>query len=85
MMFSSRFHVRGSRLAKLLATLPVLWLCAGIAHPVKAQDLRVKAEAEGKLMMYATFTAADSKTLLDGFKQAYPKIDGHIIAAMTRP
>ena len=57
------------------ATLLVLWLCAGIANPVKAQDLRAKAEAEGNLMMYATFTAADSKTLLDGFKQAYPKID----------
>jgi iron(III) transport system substrate-binding protein len=40
-----------------------------------AQDLRTKAEAEGKLMFYATFNAADSKTLTDGFKQAYPKID----------
>jgi iron(III) transport system substrate-binding protein len=26
-------------------------------------------------MLYATFTAADSKTLVDGFKQLYPKID----------
>ena len=80
MMFSSSFHVRYSRLGAkistgLLATLLVLWLCAGIAYPVKAQDLRAKAEAEGKLMMYATFTAADSKTLLDAFKQVYPKID----------
>jgi hypothetical protein len=33
-----------------------------------AQDVRAKAEAEGKLMMYATFTAADSKTLVDAFK-----------------
>ena len=45
------------------------------AFSADAQDLRAKAEAEGKLMMYATFTAADSKTLLDGFKQVYPKID----------
>ncbi len=45
------------------------------ALPADAQDMRAKAEAEGKLMMYATFTAADSKTLLDGFKQVYPKID----------
>ena len=43
--------------------------------PAHAQDLRAKAEAEGKLMMYATFAAADSKTLLDAFKQVYPKID----------
>jgi iron(III) transport system substrate-binding protein len=39
-----------------------------------AQD-KAKAEAEGKLMFYATFNAADSKTLADGFKQIYPKID----------
>jgi iron(III) transport system substrate-binding protein len=45
------------------------------SFPANAQDLRAKAEAEGKLMMYATFTAADSKTLLDAFKQVYPKID----------
>ena len=81
MKFSSRFHVQWFKVgcAKistgLLATLLVLWLCAGIAYPVKAQDVRAKAEAEGKLMMYATFTAADSKTLLDAFKQVYPKID----------
>jgi ABC-type Fe3+ transport system substrate-binding protein len=43
--------------------------------PAHAQDVKAKGEAEGKLMMYATFTAADSKTLLDGFKQLYPKID----------
>ena len=43
--------------------------------PANAQDLKAKAEVEGKLMMYATFTAADSKSLLDGFKQVYPKID----------
>src|SRR5207302_2460986 len=41
----------------------------------QAAEVRERAEAEGKLMMYATFTAADSKTLLDGFKQVYPKID----------
>jgi hypothetical protein len=46
-----------------------------VASDVLAQGLKEKAEAEGKLMMYATFTAADSKTLLDGFRQIYPKID----------
>src|SRR4026209_1486533 len=45
------------------------------AFPADAQDLKTKAEAEGKLMFYATFTAADAKTLVDGFKQLYPKID----------
>ena len=40
-----------------------------------AQSIKEKAEAEGKLMFYATFNATDSKTLIDGFKQLYPKID----------
>ena len=34
------------------------------------------AEAEGKLVFYAGFNANDSKTLIDGFKQLYPKIEG---------
>ena len=51
--------------------------------PANAQDLKAKAETEGKLMMYATFTAADSKTLLDAFKQVYPKIEPPTIAATT--
>ena len=64
-----RFRV----VATLLLTLGVgFWLAQ---LPADAQDVRAKAEAEGKLMMYATFTAADSKTLVDGFKQLYPKID----------
>ena len=64
-----RFRV----VATLLSTLGVgFWIAQLPAH---AQDVRAKAEAESKLMMYATFTAADSKTLLDGFKQVYPKID----------
>jgi len=52
-----------------------LLVCAGAMSRVEAQDLRAKAEAEGKLMFYATFNAADSKSLTDAFKQAYPKID----------
>jgi iron(III) transport system substrate-binding protein len=43
--------------------------------PAIAQTVKEKAEAEGKLMFYATFNAADSKTLLDAFKQVHPKID----------
>jgi len=45
------------------------------SFPGEAQELKEKAEAEGKLMFYATFNAADSKTLVDGFKKLYPKID----------
>jgi len=40
-----------------------------------AQDVKTLAEAEGKLMFYASFNATDTKILTDGFKQLYPKID----------
>jgi iron(III) transport system substrate-binding protein len=56
----------------------IVALVAGFAmsgSPLFAQTLKEKAEAEGKLMFYATFNAADSKTLVDGFKQLYPKLD----------
>jgi iron(III) transport system substrate-binding protein len=43
--------------------------------PAMAQAVKEKGEAEGKLMFYAAFNAADSKKLTDGFKQLYPKID----------
>jgi len=45
------------------------------ANSSGAAEVKDRAEAEGKLMFYASFNAADSKTLTDGFKQLYPKID----------
>ena len=56
----------------------VFGLCVGLLSAVtstQAQDVKAKGEAEGKLMFYATFNAADSKALTDAFKQLYPKID----------
>jgi iron(III) transport system substrate-binding protein len=61
--------------ASLAFSILIVVLLSGIARRVEAQGLREKAEAEGKVMFYATFNAADSKMLTDGFKQAYPKID----------
>jgi iron(III) transport system substrate-binding protein len=66
--------MRGELLAGALLSLALL-ACFGAATRLGAQGLKEKAEAEGKLMFYATFNAADSKTLVDGFKQLYPKID----------
>ena len=40
-----------------------------------AAEMKERAEAEGKLMFYASFNATHSKVLTDGFKQLYPKID----------
>jgi iron(III) transport system substrate-binding protein len=61
-----------------ILTVIVFVVAVGLSVPastVRAQSVREKAEAEGKLMFYATFNAVDSKMLADGFKQAYPKID----------
>lgn len=75
-MFCSTFDIQGSKLGKKVS---IVWLAVlvGVAFGGKAtaQDIKAKAEAEGRVMMYATFTAADSKTLVDAFKQIYPKID----------
>jgi len=72
MRICSRFKIQSSRLGKCAVLVFLVLRFGGTAW---AQDVRTKAEAEGKLMMYATFTAADSKTLVDTFKQLYPKID----------
>jgi iron(III) transport system substrate-binding protein len=68
----SRFGLLRTVLAYFFVAIVVCTTPVGRVH---AQDLKAKAEAEGKLMFYATFNAADSKTLVDGFKQLYPKID----------
>ncbi len=46
-----------------------------MAVELPAAQVKDLADAEGKLMFYATFNAADSKMLADGFRQAYPKIE----------
>jgi iron(III) transport system substrate-binding protein len=40
-----------------------------------ASEWREKAEAEGKVVFYASMTTSDVKALVDGFRQLYPKID----------
>ncbi len=62
---------RVGRLAMIVSTV-WLWKFLSLAGAAEVKD---RAEAEGKLMFYAAFNAADSKTLTDGFKQLYPKID----------
>ncbi|HEY7164208.1 MAG TPA: ABC transporter substrate-binding protein [Candidatus Binatia bacterium] len=73
MIMSSWFKVSGSGFFRSV----LLVLLGGFATfgPALAAEVRDRAEAEGKLMFYAAFNAADSKTLTDGFKQLYPKID----------
>src|SRR3954463_7039280 len=63
-----------SRFVKSLLLFALLGFVL-LAVDVRAAQVKELAEAEGKLMFYATFNAADSKMLADGFRQAYPKIE----------
>ena len=72
MKYGLRFKVQSSR---LLARCLVLLVTLSVSISSYAAEVRERAEAEGKLMFYATFNAADSKALADAFKQLYPKID----------
>jgi iron(III) transport system substrate-binding protein len=62
------------QILKVLVCMLSIGLWTAVS-PAMAQSVREKGEAEGKLMFYAAFNAADSKKLTDGFKQLYPKID----------
>ncbi|MBM4264627.1 MAG: extracellular solute-binding protein [Deltaproteobacteria bacterium] len=53
----------------------------GVCATGYAQDVKKVAEAEGKLVFYAAFNATDSKILIDGFRQLYPKIEGSFYRA----
>ena len=66
--------IKRSRIVTVLAFISAVSSLTS-SFPGEAQELKETAEAEGKLMFYATFNAADSKTLVDGFKKLYPKID----------
>lgn len=60
---------------KLICAGLVLNLSFAAGPAANAQDIKERAQAEGKMMFYAAFNANDSKTLIDAFKQVYPKID----------
>jgi iron(III) transport system substrate-binding protein len=63
-----------NRVGRFAIVMSTVWACM-LAFFAGAAEVRDRAEAEGKLMFYAAFNANDSKTLTDGFKQLYPKID----------
>jgi len=66
------FNSLSKFIKSVLTILLVLFASARMAHAAEVKD---RAEAEGKVMFYAAFNAVDSKSLTDGFKQLYPKID----------
>ena len=56
-----------------------------LAYAVDAAEVKEKAEAEGKVVLYASMNNADVKALADGFKQLYPKIDIQFYRASDSP
>ena len=84
MRMCSSFEVQSSKFLKCLtaaAAVLFIYAVAGNVGQVVAQDMKVAAEAEGKMVFYASFNANDTKTLIDGFKQLYPKIDASFYRA----
>lgn len=68
---------RGTR---VWAILILLGGCL-IGRTGQAQDFREKAEAEGKIVFYATFNTNDTRAMIEGFRKVYPKIDASFYRA----
>ena len=56
----------------------VIYLHAGSAHGSEWKD---KAEAEGKVIWYASLGATDARRIIDRFKELYPKIEAQFYRA----
>jgi iron(III) transport system substrate-binding protein len=74
MMKSFGFRVSGFEFGAGLFGALLLTIFISVVG-VGAAEVKDRAEAEGKMVFYAAFNANDSKTLIDAFKQIYPKID----------
>jgi len=46
-----------------------------LSRDLFAAEWKEKAEAEGKIVLYTTANASDTKAITDSFKKIYPKID----------
>jgi len=74
MKYRFGFCVSGLELS-MIRSLVVVGVFLHAVSALWAQDVKTLGEAEGKMVFYAAFNANDSKTLIDGFKRLYPKID----------
>ena len=63
------------RRTELLPSIVILSALLVPLSALSASEHQAKAEAEGKVVFYATMNNADVKALSDAFKQVYPKID----------
>ncbi|MBI4523668.1 MAG: extracellular solute-binding protein [Deltaproteobacteria bacterium] len=66
----------------LLASCAILAWKSFFPGMAAAAELREMAEAEGRVVFYATMNTSDAKALTDGFKQVYPKIDAQFFRSV---
>jgi iron(III) transport system substrate-binding protein len=67
----------------MLLTLTIVW--SGFLSSALAAELKEKAEAEGKVILYASMSGEHCKVFSDAFKQIYPKSDAQFYSAASSP
>lgn len=67
---------------KILLSVAILGSGWILTSALQAAAWREKAEAEGKVVFYASMNTSDAKALADGFKELYPKIDAQFFRSV---
>jgi ABC-type Fe3+ transport system substrate-binding protein len=84
---AQKLIVSALRLANLrtamLLSLTIVW--SGFLSSALAAELKEKAEAEGKVILYASMSGEHCKVFSDAFKQMYPKSDAQFYSAASSP
>ena len=70
---------------KTLRLFLAVLVCQCLVSTAFAAEWREKAEAEGKVVLYATMTNDHCKVFSEAFKQLYPKIDAQFYSAASSP
>ena len=68
-----------------LAILLVALFCQGELSRALGAEVKEKAEAEGKVVLYASMGREDCKFFADAFRSLYPKIDAQFYSAASSP
>ena len=67
------------------ALLLIALLCQGTLSRALGAEIKEKAEAEGKVVLYASMGREDCKIFADAFRSLYPKIDAQFYSAASSP
>jgi len=63
----------------------LLTICSGAIPTAPAAEFKEKAEAEGKVVLYASMTNEHCKIFADAFRSLYPRIDAQFYSAASSP